>query len=54
MTVTQWIDFLQVGTNLALLTIAVSLTRKFTRVELKVDTMWDVFVKRFGVNGDKP
>lgn len=49
---TQWVEFLQVGTNIALLTVVVSLTRKFTRVELKVDTMWDVFMKRFG-NGDK-
>lgn len=49
----NWMEFLQVGTNIALLTVAVSLTRKFTRVELKVDTMWDVFMKRFGVNGDK-
>lgn len=45
---TEWVELLQVGTNIKLLLALLGLTRKFSRIELKVDTMWSVFMRRFG------
>ena len=50
----NWIDLLQVGTNLSLLLAAASLVRKNSRMELKVDTMWAIFMRKFGSrNGEE-
>ncbi len=53
------LSLLSVGSNTALLVSAVKIIRNLSRMELKVDTMWGVFVRRFGTreqdvdSGDK-
>lgn len=42
------LSLLSVGSNAALLVSAVKIIRNISRMELKVDTMWGVFVRRFG------
>ena len=36
------------ASNVALLTSAVKVVRTISRMELKVDTMWSVFTRKFG------
>lgn len=42
------LQIISAGANIAILIIVIKATRQFSRIELKVETMWDVFVKRFG------
>lgn len=42
------LSVISVGSNAALLVSAVKIIRNISRMELKVDTMWGVFVRRFG------
>lgn len=44
----EWVQALGVVVNFSLLLVGVKLTRQFARIELKVETMWSVFVRRFG------
>lgn len=45
----DWIQLLSVGTNFSILIVGIKLIRHLSRMELKVDTMWDAFIKRFGI-----
>lgn len=52
MDILQAID---VGTNISLIILGLSLLRKFNRMEMKVDIMWARFIRtnRLGnINGD--
>lgn len=42
------LSILSVGSNAALLVSAVKIIRNIARMELKVDTMWGVFMRKFG------
>lgn len=44
----DWVQFISIGTNLTIILVGVKLVRLVSRMELKVDTMWGVFVRRFG------
>jgi len=47
------LSVISVGSNIALLASAVKIIRNISRMELKVDTMWGVFVRRFGTRGEE-
>jgi hypothetical protein len=42
------VTLLSLGSNVALVTTAVKIVKNLARMELKVDTMWGVFMRRFG------
>jgi len=44
----DWISLLSVGTNLSVLFVGIKLVRHLTKIEIKVEMMWSVFMKRFG------
>ena len=48
----DWITFLSIGSNVALLVSAAKIVRNLSRMELKVDTMWGVFMRKFGTRGE--
>lgn len=49
----NWFQIVSASLNLAILGIVANLVRKFSRLELKVDLMWKVFSKRFGLENDE-
>ena len=48
---TDWIQVLSLATNASVVIVGVKVIRLISRMELKVDTMWSAFTKRFG-NGE--
>lgn len=44
----DWVNILSVGTNVSILMVGMKLVRQFSRIELKVETMWSVFMRKFG------
>jgi hypothetical protein len=45
---TNWISILSVVTNISIIAVGIKLIRHISRMEMKVDLMWMVFVRRFG------
>ena len=48
MPTTNWINILSVITNISIIAVGIKLIRHISRMEMKVDLMWMVFVRRFG------
>lgn len=46
----NWFQVINTGINVALLIVAVQITRHMTRLEFKVDLMWLVFSKKYGTD----
>lgn len=44
----QWMSLASFSINLVAVGYIVKLTRLFTQMEMKVDTMWSVFTRRYG------
>lgn len=44
----NWIQLTSIGINIGGLIIAVKLIRMFSRIELKVEMMWGVFMEQYG------
>jgi hypothetical protein len=43
----SWIEFISVATNISILIVGIKLVRHMSRMELKVEMMWDVFMHKF-------
>ena len=50
----QWVQILAVVTNISILLIGIRLVRHLTRLEIRVEMMWEVFAKRFNVKMTEP
>ena len=50
----EWLQILTAITNVGVLTVGVKLVRHLSRMELKVETMWAVFMRRFGQRENEP
>lgn len=48
MTTADWIQLVSVITNVSIIAVGIKLIRHISRMEMKVDLMWMVFVRRFG------
>lgn len=42
--VPTWFQVVSIGVNISILLVIIKLTRQFSRVELKVETMWKHFI----------
>lgn len=54
MTSSEWIQIFTIITNSALVLAALKLVRHITRVEFKVDLMWEAFSRKFGIINTTP
>lgn len=43
-----WLQIINTGLNVALLLVAIQVTRHMTRLEFKVDLMWTAFSRKYG------
>lgn len=43
-----WIQLLSIATNLTVILTGVKLIRYVSRIEMKVEMMWGVFIRQFG------
>ncbi len=48
MTLPELIQIVTIGTNISIIVVGIKLVRHISRMEFKVDTMWSVFIRRFG------
>ena len=44
----DWIQIINLLMNSGILIVAFQLVRHVARIELKVETMWNIFIKKFG------
>lgn len=44
----EWIQAISILTNLGIIGVGAKLIRHLSRMEFKVETMWSVFMRRFG------
>lgn len=52
MTTTEGIQLATIASNFGVLIAAVRVVRYISQIEVKVNTMWVVFMRRFGDRGD--
>lgn len=43
----QWVS---IATNLSIVIVGIKLVRHLTRMEFRVNTMWNTFSKKFGID----
>lgn len=54
MTIRDWISLFTLATNIGVLLTVVRVAQYFTRIEVKVESMWLVFMREHGARvGDK-